>query len=72
MQKTIFALATGNQIAALSVIRVSGEDSERILKKKQVKEEKSTNIVVIQFVNAANSKKKLIFSYSKVDVETAK
>ncbi len=32
MQNTIFALATGNQIAALSVIRVSGEDSERILK----------------------------------------
>jgi len=25
MQNTIFALATGNQIAALSVIRVSGE-----------------------------------------------
>ena len=25
MQKTIFALATGNQISALSVIRVSGK-----------------------------------------------
>ena len=37
MQNTIFALATGNQIAALSVIRVSGEDSERILKKLTLK-----------------------------------
>ena len=37
MQKTIFALATGNQIAALSVIRVSGEDSESISKKLTLK-----------------------------------
>ena len=37
MQNTIFALATGNQIAALSVIRVSGEESERILKKLTLK-----------------------------------
>ena len=32
MQNTIFALATGNDIAALSVIRVSGKECERILK----------------------------------------
>ena len=37
MQKTIFALATGNQITALSVIRVSGKDSERVLKKLTLK-----------------------------------
>ena len=37
MQNTIFALATGNQIAALSVIRVSGQGSEQILKKLTLK-----------------------------------
>ena len=33
MQKTIFALATGNQTSAISVIRVSGKESASILKK---------------------------------------
>ena len=37
MQKTIFALATGNEISALSVIRVSGKESEGILKKLTLK-----------------------------------
>lgn len=31
MQHTIFALATGNQTAALAIIRVSGEESRKIL-----------------------------------------
>ncbi len=37
MQNTIFALATGNEISALSVIRVSGQECERVLKKLTLK-----------------------------------
>ena len=37
MQKTIFALATGNELSALSVIRVSGKESEKLLKKLTLK-----------------------------------
>ena len=33
MQNTIFALATGNEVSAISVIRVSGQECERVLKK---------------------------------------
>ena len=33
MEKTIFALATGSQIAAISMIRISGPDRKTILKK---------------------------------------
>ena len=32
MNKTIFALASGNEIAALSVIRISGTECKKILK----------------------------------------
>ena len=33
MQKTIFALATGHQVSALSIIRVSGKESKKILER---------------------------------------
>ena len=48
MQKTIFALATGNQIAALSVIRVSGEESERILKKLTLKNTPTERLLTLR------------------------
>lgn len=37
MQNTIFALATGNQISAISVIRISGQECKRVLKKLTLK-----------------------------------
>ena len=47
MQKTIFALATGNQISAISVIRVSGKDSESVLKKLTLKNFRFTSYAQI-------------------------
>ena len=61
MQKTIFALATGNQIAALSVIRLSGEDSERILKKLTLKNTPAERILTLRNFYFPESNKKLIF-----------
>ena len=60
MQKTIFALATGNQISALSVIRVSGKDSERILKKLTLKNTPTERILTLRNFYFPKSKKKLI------------
>ena len=33
MKKTIFALATGNNLSAISIIRISGNDCKNIVKK---------------------------------------
>ncbi len=60
MQKTIFALATGNQMAALSVIRVSGEDSERILKKLTLKNMPKERLLTLRNFYFPKSNKKLI------------
>ena len=60
MQKTIFALATGNQIAALSVIRVSGEESEKILKKLTLKNTPTERILTLRNFYFPKSNKKLI------------
>ena len=60
MQKTIFALATGNQIAALSVIRVSGKDSERILKKLTLKNTPKERLLTLRNFYFPKSNKKLI------------
>ena len=59
MQKTIFALATGNDMSALSVIRISGGESENVLKKLTLKEiptERNLTLRSFYFPN----KKKLI------------
>ena len=60
MQKTIFALATGNQIAALSIIRVSGKDSERILKKLTLKNTPTERLLTLRSFYFPKSNKKLI------------
>ena len=60
MQKTIFALATGNQISALSVIRVSGKESERILKKLTLKNTPTDRLLTLRNFYFPNSNKKLI------------
>jgi len=60
MQKTIFALATGNQIAALSVIRVSGEDSERVLKMLTLKNTPTERLLTLRNFYFPKSNKKLI------------
>ncbi|MDA9708722.1 tRNA uridine-5-carboxymethylaminomethyl(34) synthesis GTPase MnmE [Alphaproteobacteria bacterium] len=60
MQKTIFALATGNQIAALSVIRVSGEESEKILKKLTLKKTPTERRVTLRNFYFPESNNKLI------------
>ena len=62
MQNTIFALATGNQTAALSIIRVSGEDSERILKKLTLKNTPAERILTLRKFYFPKSSKKLIDS----------
>ena len=62
MQNTIFALATGNQTAALSIIRVSGEDSERILKKLTLKNTPAERILTLRNFYFPKSSKKLIDS----------
>ena len=58
MQKTIFALATGNQIAALSVIRVSGKDSKRILKKLTLKNTPTERLLTLRNFYIPKSNKK--------------
>ena len=60
MQETIFALATGNQISALSVIRVSGKDSERVLKKLTLKNTPKERLLTLRNFYFPNSDKKLI------------
>ena len=62
MQKTIFALATGNQVAALSVIRVSGADSERVLKKLTLKNTPKERRLTLRNFYFPKSNKKLIDS----------
>ena len=48
MQKTIFALATGNDISALSVIRISGKESQRILEKLTFKSVPSERVLTLR------------------------
>ena len=60
MRNTIFALATGNQMAALSVIRVSGEDSEKILKKLTLKNTPKERLLTLRSFYFPKSNKKLI------------
>ena len=57
MNKTIFALSTGNEIAALSIIRVSGAQCKRILKTLTFKSEPQDRILVLRkFYNPKNKK----------------
>ena len=57
MNKTIFALATGNEIAALSVIRVSGIQCKNILKVLTLKSEPQDRTLVLRkFYNPKNKK----------------
>jgi len=60
MQKTIFALATGNQISALSVIRVSGKDTERVLKKLTLKKTPKERLLTLRVFYFPKSNKKVI------------
>ena len=60
MQETIFALATGNQISALSVIRVSGLESESILKKLTLKNTPTERFLTLRNFYFPDSNKKLI------------
>ena len=62
MQNTIFALATGNQTAALSVIRVSGKECERILKKLTLKNTPTERLLTLRNFYFPKSNKKLIDS----------
>lgn len=62
MQKTIFALATGNEISALSVIRVTGKESEGILKKLTLKKPPKERILTLRNFYYPNRSKKLIDS----------
>ena len=62
MQKTIFALATGNQVAALSVIRVSGDESEKVLKKLTLKNIPKERRLTLRNFYFPKSNKKLIDS----------
>ena len=57
MNKTIFALATGNEIAALSVIRISGKECKKILKTSTLKSEPQDKVLVLRkFYNPQNKK----------------
>ena len=60
MQKTIFALATGNQISALSVIRVSGKDTEKVLKKLTLKNTPKERLLTLRNFYFPKSNKKVI------------
>ncbi len=60
MQKTIFALATGNQISALSVIRVSGKDTETVLKKLTLKNTPKERLLTLRNFYFPKSNKKVI------------
>ena len=48
MSKTIFALASGSQIAAISVIRISGKESKTILKALTFKKEPRKKLLVLR------------------------
>ncbi len=60
MQKTIFALATGNDISALSVIRISGKESQRILEKLTFKSVPSERVLTLRSFYFPDNKKKPI------------
>ena len=60
MQKTIFALATGDQISAVSVIRVSGKETEKILKKLTLKNTPKERLITLRSFYFPKSNKKLI------------
>ena len=57
MQNTIFALATGNEISAISVIRVSGQECERVLKKLTLKKLPKERILTLRNFYFPGSKK---------------
>ena len=57
MQNTIFALATGNEISALSVIRVSGTECERVLKKLTGKKLPKERVLTLRSFYFPGSKK---------------
>ncbi len=60
MQKTIFALATGNELSALSVIRVSGKESEKLLKKLTLKNTPKERLLTLRNFYFPKSNKKII------------
>ncbi len=60
MQKTIFALATGNELSALSVIRVSGKESQMVLEKLTLKSAPTERLLTLRNFYFPDSKKKLI------------
>ena len=57
MQNTIFALATGNEISAISVIRVSGQECERVLKKLTFKKLPKERVLTLRNFYFPGSKK---------------
>ena len=60
MSKTIFALATGNEIAALSVIRISGKECKKILTALTLKNEPKDKALVLRKFYNPKSKKEII------------
>ena len=60
MQKTIFALATGNEISALSIIRLSGKESEKVLKKLTLKNTPTERLLTLRNFYFPNKNKKII------------
>ena len=57
MQNTIFALATGNEVSAISVIRVSGQECERVLKKLTLKKLPKERVLTLRNFYFPGSKK---------------
>ncbi len=60
MSKTIFALATGNQVSALSVIRVSGEECSKIIKKLTKKKAPQERVLTLRRFYCPKNRSKLI------------
>ena len=60
MLKTIFALATGNEISALSIIRMSGKESLAILEKLTLKKAPKERILTLRSFYFPDSNKKII------------
>mgnify|MGYP001319713099 FL=1 len=57
MQNTIFALATGSEVSALSVIRVSGQECEKVLKKLTLKKLPKERVLTLRNFYFPGSKK---------------
>ncbi|MAJ24071.1 MAG: tRNA uridine-5-carboxymethylaminomethyl(34) synthesis GTPase MnmE [Rickettsiales bacterium] len=60
MQKTIFALATGNQLSALSIIRISGEECKNIIKKLTRKPVPKERLLTLRSFYFLKNKEKII------------